>query len=258
MERATKDSGWAIPDSIATEAPWRWLAAGWADIWRNPLISLGYGAVFVLAGFGLSYLLWQAGLSAFIPVTAGSFALIGPLMAVGLYELSRRYERGETFTLSDIVFVKTASPIHIAYVGFLILFGLLVWVRIATLLYALFISGTYMPISKFSEFVLGTPQGLTMLVVGSIIGGFIAFTMYALTVFSIPMLMDRKTDILEATVKSFMTVMKNKAAMLLWAWLIAVFVAIGLATAFIGLVVVFPLLGHATWHAYRDVFGTAD
>lgn len=244
-----------VPDNISAEAPWRWLAEGWRDVWRNPLLSLGYGAVFVLAGAGISYWLFKAGLSAMIPVALGCFAMVGPLVAVGLYEMSDRYLRGERYTLGQILFVKTAPPIHIAYVGFIIMFALLVWVRIAIMLYALFASSTYLPLASFSEFVLGTPQGLAMLVVGSIVGAGIAFSIFALTAFSVPMLMDRKMDIMEATVRSIQVIVKNPAPMILWAWLIAVFLAVGLATAMVGLVVIVPLLGHATWHAYKDVFG---
>lgn len=242
------------PATLTSEAPWRWLAAGWDDIWSRPLISLGYGAAFVIAGAGVSFLLYRLGLSGWIPVFAGMFALVGPLIAVGLYEMSRRFQAGETFSLRDIIFVRVASPMQIAYIGFLILFVLLVWTRIAMLLYALFQSGTYLPLSQFSEFVLGTPQGLAMLVVGSVIGAGIGLALFAVTAFSIPMLMHREVDAFTAIVSSVRAVMNNKAAMLLWAWLIAIFVAVGLATLFIGLVVVFPLLGHATWHAYRDTF----
>lgn len=242
------------PAKVGKEAPWRWLAAGWDDLWRQPLISFGYGLVFVLIGLSISFGLWRVGLSSAIPVAAGAFALVGPLMAVGLYELSRRYQTGQSFALKDIIFVKTKSPIHIAYSGFVLLFGLMVWVRIAVLLYALFATSSYIPLSKFSEYVLSTPQGLAMLALGSVIGAFIGFAIFSFMALSVPMLMDRKMDILEATVRSIQAVINNPAAMLLWAWLIAVFIAVGLATAFMGLIVIFPLLGHATWHAYCEIY----
>ena len=219
-----------------------------------PVISLSYGGAFVAIGFALSFGLWRTGYESLIPVVAGCFAIVGPLMAVGLYEASRCRAAAAPVSLGEILFVKTASPLQLLYVGFVILFALLVWGRIAIMLYALFASSTYMPIADFSAFVLGTGQGLAMLLIGSIIGAGIAFAIFALTAFSIPLLMDQKTDIFTAVVASVAAVARNPGAMVLWAWLIAIFCAVGLATAFIGLVVIFPLLGYATWHAYRETF----
>ena len=245
----------AEPRSITAEAPWRWLAAGWKDLWRNPLISLGYGAVFVFLGLGLVAVLYSMGLSSMIPVFAGAFAIVGPLMAVGLYKMSRCYERGQPVKLSEILILRASSPLQFAYIGFIIFFGFLVWTRIAVLLYALFVSGTYLPLSKFSEFVLSTPQGLAMMVIGAVIGAGIAFVIFSLTAMSVPMILDRRVDALSAVLSSVKTVIKNPRPMILWAWLVGVFVAVGIATFFVGLIVIFPLLGHATWHAYREVFG---
>ncbi len=244
-----------VPEKVSKEAPWRWLAAGWQDIWRKPLFSLSYGLVFVLIGLAITAGLWQIGMSSTIPVAAGAFALVGPLMAVGLYEMSRRYQTGESLNLKGVVLVQTASPIHLFYVGFLLLFALMVWSRIALMLYALFISGTYLPLSAFAEFVFETPQGLSMLVVGTAIGGIIAFAIFAMTAFAVPLLMDRNMDALEAVVRSIQVIFKNPVPMMIWAWLIAGLLAIGTATGFLGLIIIFPLLGHATWHAYDDLFG---
>ncbi len=240
--------------SLSCEDPWNWLRKGWTDVWRDPMFSLGYGSLFVIGGLGINYYLLLSGLSAAIPVAIGAFTLVGPLMAVGLYELSRRHEAGESYSLMDIVLVKTKSPIHIAYIGFVIMFGLLVWVRIAIMIYALFASSSYLPITDFMQFVLETPAGLSMLVVGTIIGGGIALTLFAMCVFSIPMLMDRKMDAAEAVVRSIIVVKENPGVMLQWAWMVVFLVAVGIMTAFLGIIVVFPLLGHATWHAYRQVY----
>ncbi|MCI5047854.1 MAG: DUF2189 domain-containing protein [Aquisalinus sp.] len=239
---------------LTPESPWKWINKGWADIWKDPLLSLGYGFTFVMAGFGINYLLWEAGLSAMVPVAVGAFALVGPMMAIGLYEMSRRHESGEKYSAFDIIFVKAKSPLHIAYIGFIVMFALLVWIRIAIVLYALFVSSTYMPLSNFTEFVFETPQGLMMLVVGTAVGGVIAFAIFAMTAFSIPLLLDRKSNVLDAVIASMKVIKDNPGACFLWAWMIALLIAFGAATVLVGLMVVFPLLGHATWHAYRDVF----
>jgi len=250
--------GVIAPAAIDGEAPWRWLAAGWADMAAMPGLSLAYGGAFVGIGALIGAGLWRLGLASMIPVAAGGFALAGPLMAVGLYEASRRRAAGETPRLAEVAFVKTAAPMQLAYMGFVIMFGLFVWARIALLIYAIFVSSTYLPVYDFSAFVFGTGAGLAMLFTGSVVGAVVAFGIFVLTAFSIPMLLDRETDVFTAAASSIAAVARNTGPMLLWAWLIGVFIAVGLATAFLGLVIVFPLIGYATWHGYREVFGDAD
>lgn len=254
MEAQVTAPPWPKPNLVADDAPWAWLSAGWQDFKQDPVLSLGYGLVFVAAGYAMSIGLWRLGLSAFIPVAVGAFALVGPMMAMGLYELSRRREAGEPLEITKIVFVNAASPMQIAYVGFLIMFGLFVWARIAMLLYALFVSGTYLPLADFTTFALGTPQGLAMLGIGTVIGGMIAFVLFALTAFSIPMLMDRDTDFFTAIASSLDALKTNTKAVFLWAWIIGFSIVIGAATGLLAFLVLFPLLGHATWHAYRNMF----
>ena len=238
---------------IATDAPWRWLAAGWGDIKRAPAMSLGYGLAVVGAGLAINAILWRSGLSSWIPVMLGVFAILGPMIAVGLYEISRRLEAGEKVTLSGVLFVTMKSPTQILFIGFFLMFAVLVWVRAASLIYALFVSTSYLPLDDFLAFALSTSAGISMLVVGTIFGGAIAFCIYVMTVISIPMLMERDTDAFTAIAAGVEAVKKNPGAMLLWAWLIVIFIAAGVATLFVGLAIVFPLLGHATWHAYRDI-----
>lgn len=238
---------------IATDAPWRWLAAGWSDIKRAPVISIGYGLVVVGAGVAINTFLWRTGLSAWIPVMLGVFALLGPIIAVGLYEISRRLDKGESIGLADVIFVDMKAPTQILFIGFFLMFAVLIWVRAASLIYALFVSTSYLPLDDFLGFALSTIPGLSMLVVGTIAGGVIAFCIYVMTVLSIPMLMDRDIDAFTAVAAGAAAVRKNPGAMLLWAWLIVIFTAAGVATLFVGLALVFPLIGHATWHAYRDL-----
>lgn len=238
---------------ITTDAPWRWLGAGWNDIKRAPILSIGYGIVVVGAGLAINAYLWRAGLSSWIPVMLGVFALLGPLIAVGLYEISRRLEAGEPVRPGPMLFVNIKSPTQILFIGFFLMFAVLVWVRAASLIYALFISTSYMPLDDFLAFALTTAPGISMLIVGTAVGGVIAFCIYLLTVVSIPMLMDRDTDAFTAIAAGISAVKKNPGAMFLWAWLIVIFIAAGVASLFIGLAIVFPLLGHATWHAYREI-----
>ncbi|MFZ1989237.1 MAG: DUF2189 domain-containing protein [Alphaproteobacteria bacterium] len=238
---------------VSLEAPWRWLGQGWRDTWRRPVYSLGYGAALTLIGLALAGACWTLGFSALIPVLAGAFMLIGPILAVGLYEMSRRYEAGEDFKLKDILFVRTASRVQLFYLGFGLMFLILVWMRIATLLFALLVSNGYPDLNDFVTFALSTSNGLALIIIGTLIGGVIAFVVFAVSAISVPMLMDREIDFVTAIMASIDAVKRNPGPMLLWAWLIALLISFGLATLFIGLIFVFPLVGHATWHAYEEL-----
>ncbi len=242
---------------LTLDGPWRWLAAGWRDLFTSPLLSIGYGAAVMGGGLLIIAALWRAGLASLIPVALGVFALVGPLLAVCLYEMSRRIEAGEKPALWPVRFAGPRAPLQIAYVGFALFFAALVWVRIATLLYALFASGSYAPPGDFLMFALGTPQGIAMLAVGSLIGGAIAFAIFLLTVVSIPMLMNEHVDAFTAIFAGVKAFRRSPGVLVLWAWLIGIIIVGGVATMFVGLAVAFPLLGHATWHAYRDIRAAA-
>jgi uncharacterized membrane protein len=233
--------------------PWKWLAAGWNDLWRRPELSLGYGAAFVVLGLLITVGFWALGLESIVPALAAGFTLLGPVLAIGLYEMSRRYEAGEPVSLRTAAAVPLPSPAQMAFLAYALMFIYLIWVRLATLNYALFTYGDYTPIGEFVQFVLTTEAGLTMLVVGTAIGGFLALAAYAISVVSVPILLRHDVDVLTAMWISVRTVLRHPGPMLLWAWLIAILIAIGFATLFVGLVIVFPLIGHATWHAYRTI-----
>lgn len=239
------------------EDPWRWLAAGWRDIWLAPAWSLGYGLVFVLIGMAGTVGLWLADLESLVPVAAAGFALVGPVLAVGLYEISRRHEAGEPLRFLDIVFVRIADPPQFGFMVFFLIFLYLVWTRTAMLLYALFAQNNMLPIDEFVPFVLTTAPGLTMAVVGTAIGGILALIAFSGSVLSIPLLMRKRIDALTACAASARLVFEAPGPMLLWAWLIALLTALGIAFGFVGLIVIFPLIGHATWHAYRSIVDDA-
>jgi uncharacterized membrane protein len=239
----------------AMDDPWKWLSLGWRDLWRAPLFSLGYGLVFVFVGLGGTLGLWALGMESLVPVVAAGFALVGPILAVGLYEMSRCMEQGEPLVLRDIALPRIAAPLQLAFMAFLLMFIYLVWLRAATLLFAFFIYDNFMPLADFVGFVLTTPEGLAMMVIGTTIGALLALVAFALSALSIPMLMRKDVDVMTAMSASVEVVMDAPGPMLLWAWLIVVLMVFGVATMFVGLVVIFPLIGHATWHAYRSIVG---
>lgn len=251
----------AIPQirKIPFDAPWKWLAAGGQDMCRIPGISLTYGAIFALVSLVILVgLFLTGGLYLLLPL-AGGFLLLGPMIAVGLYEASRRLEEGEPVTFADTVTVGTRSPGQLAFMGAALLVIYFAWVEIAFLLFMMFIGPTDLPpIGEFMPMLLLTWNGLGLLIVGTAVGAAMALFVFAATAVSIPMLMRRRIDIVTASVTSIQAVLRNPAPMTLWAALIAAMMALAFATLFLGMIVVFPLIGHATWHAYRNLIGAAS
>jgi uncharacterized membrane protein len=239
---------------IRSEEPFYWLAAGWHDLWTTPLISVGYGVLFALIALGLTAGLTALGWQALMLPLVGGFLLVGPLAAVGLYEVSRRLERGESVGIQDIVAATRHAPGQVRFFGAVLLFVFFVWGNLAFTLLMGFLGGSAIPpLRDFVLTLLFTPEGLGLLVVGSAVGGILAVIVYAISAISLPLLMTRELDVVTAMLASLEAVLKNPWPMALWAILIAGFILLGIATAFLGFIVAFPLIGHATWHAFRSL-----
>ncbi|WP_165943398.1 DUF2189 domain-containing protein [Roseicella aquatilis] len=240
--------------SIRTDRPWVWLTAGWRDMQASWPITLAYGGAVCLAGWIVSLLLFEAGtLWAILPTTSGFF-LVGPLVAAGLYEASRLREAGQQPSLADMLAPFRRNGSQIAFVGVVLLVIHLFWVRVAGLLFMLFFGQHGLPnIDRLPQAMLQSDQLLPFLVIGTGFGCVLAAASFAVAAVSIPMLVDREVSALEAITVSIQAVVENWRAMLLWAGLIVVFTGLALVPFYLGLVLVFPLVGHATWHAYRDL-----
>lgn len=238
---------------IPLDAPWKWLAAGWRDIWRVPQVSLAYGAIFTAVSLVIVIGLYFAGaLSLALPL-AGGFLLLGPMFAVGLYESSRRIGEDENIALADMLRFGVKSPGQLAFMGVFLLIIYFIWLEIAFLLFMLFLGPQSLQLENIVPTLLFTGPGLGLLITGTAAGAVLALTVFAVTAVSIPLLMRRKVDAVTAAVTSIQTVAVNPPAMLLWAVLIAGMTAFAFVTLFVGLIIIFPLVGHATWHAYRDL-----
>jgi uncharacterized membrane protein len=241
-------------EEIAFDAPWSWLASGWRDLWAAPRVSLTYGAVFTALSIGLTLGLMMSGLTSLVLALAGGFLLIGPIAAVGLYETSRRLEAGEDVHLRHVLRAGAKAPGQLGFFGAILAFAYLAWVQIAFLLFMLFLDTNPLPPpSQFLPTLLFTPRGLGLLVAGTIAGGLLALLVFSISAISVPLLLTRRLDAVTAIGASLSAVRCNPKPMLLWAGLIAGFMALGIATLCVGLVLVFPLIGHATWHAFRDL-----
>jgi uncharacterized membrane protein len=240
---------------VALDAPWEWLAAGWRDLWTVPSISLTYGALFAALAAAMALGLTVGGLESLILAFGGGFLLIGPMAAVGLYETSRRLQQGQRPTLRGVLMSVRGAKGQLGFFGAILAFCYFLWLQLASLLFMLFFGGgrPWPPVSDFVPTLLFTPHGLGLLVVGAIVGGILAALVFSISAVSVPLLMTRRLDAVSAIAVSLRAVRANWQPMALWAALIAGFMALGITTIFVGLVVMFPLVGHATWHAFRDV-----
>ena len=244
---------------VPFDAPYSWLAAGWRDMRRVPRVSLAYGVIFAGAGVLLSFGLTEVGLQSLILVLAAGFILVGPMIAAGLYETSRRLEKSEPVSLASTLRAGFFERGQLAYMGLLLMLIYLAWVEIALLLFMLFLGPQPMPpLEAFVPTLLLTPRGLGLLTVGTGVGMALAATVFAVSAVAVPLLMVERVDVVTAALTSISACRKNPKAMALWAALIAGAMLIGFVTLFFGLVIMFPLIGHATWHAFRDLVERDD
>lgn len=246
----------AAPRRVPFDAPWNWLAAGWRDMWAIPGISLSYGALFALSALALGAGLWAIGAPALFPTLSGGFLLIGPLVAVGLYEASRKLAEGKTPTLGCVVKAGLRARGQLMFFGAVLLFAFMIWMQMALLLLMLFLGDAGLPPPEaFMHALLFTPNGLGLLVVGTLVGGLIAGIVFAVAAVAVPLLLVAEVDAVTAARASIAAVWHNLKPMTLWAGLIVCLMAGGFASLLLGLVIAFPLIGHATWHAYQDIYG---
>jgi uncharacterized membrane protein len=239
---------------VPLDRPWVWLTAGWRDLVAVPGVSLAYGLVPVIAGwlavlsmlrFDLPYLV--------LPLSAGFF-FVGPFLAVGLYEVSRRREAGSVEDGGTTLLAWRRNPDQIALMGLLLLLFHLAWMRLAQLLFALFEWQTVSSWDRFTDVIWTSSRSLPFLALGITLGGVLAAVAFAIGAFSMPYLLDRRdSNMFEAIATSVAAVRLNLRPMALWAGLIVLLVALGMVPGLLGLLVTVPLVAHATWHAYRDV-----
>lgn len=240
------------------DSPLKWASRGWDDMLRTPVFSLGYGFVFTAAGLLLTWTLFNMGWLAALPMLAAGFMLVGPFLAIGLYAMSRRYEEGAEIDASVIRPSRFAEPQQLAYVALAMVLGFLLWSLLALFLFAIFTEGQTLALQDFIKFVLSTGEGLTLLFVGSIVGGVLALFVFSYSALSIPILLEHKVDAMTAMTASMRLMKEAPGPMLVWAWIVALYTFFGLATLFVGLIFVFPMMGHATWHAYREMVARPD
>jgi uncharacterized membrane protein len=236
--------------SVQTADCWHWLALGWKDLSARPVVSIAYGSIFVAGGLLLTVgLKWLGMLYLITPLIAG-FLLVAPALSVGLYELSRRREQGEALSFFAALWAWRRNTFHLLTAGLVLMLFLMIWVRLAALIFAVSFPYTNMTMAGIIG-ALWSWDGAAFLAIGTAVGGVLALVAFVFGALSLPMMVDRRVDVFSAAIVSAQAVARNRKAMLLWAAILVSLSVIGFLSAFIGLAVVLPLLGHATWHAYR-------
>lgn len=235
---------------VPATAPFAWLKAGWQDMRAAPLVSVGYGSIFVVLGLILTVGLAELDMLYLLTPLVAGFLLVAPLLAVGLYDMSRRLESGRRPGFWPAVFAWRANTFHILTAGLVLMLFLMIWVRIAALIFALVFPYTNMSWHALGQ-SLASADGAVFLGLGTAVGAVFAAAAFLCAAVSLPLMLDRRCDVFTAVLVSALAVFANARAMALWAGLIVAVTGLGLLTGLIGVAFSLPLIGHATWHAYR-------
>jgi uncharacterized membrane protein len=236
---------------VGFSAPLGWLGRGWKDLRRQPAASLFYGLAIAVAGALI------LGVTAQLPYVFAAaitgFLLVAPMLAAGLYELSRRYLAGEPATLPDSMVAWKRNPS--ALVGFALLSILAgtAWQVASVVIVALFYKGPALTPAAMMIEILVNPQHYLLFFVYMCAGGLLAALVFAVSVVSMPMLVDRRCDLLTALATSVNAVAENPLPLALWAVILMLLTGLGFATLLLGMIVILPWLGHASFHAYKDL-----
>jgi uncharacterized membrane protein len=229
------------------------LGKGLSDFKRAPLFGLFFGGVYALGGIAIALSLTVWNIPWMIYPIAIGFPLIGPFLAVGLYEVSRRLETGKPLSWREVLgVIWLQRQRELAWMAFVMLFVFWVWMYQVRLLVAIILArSSFSTLDRFLHVVFTTSQGWTFLAVGHVVGAILAMVLFSITVVSIPLLLDRESDFVTAMITSVKAVTTSPVPMLAWGVFVTLAVIVSSVPMFLGLVVVLPVLGHATWHLYR-------
>ncbi|NLD70071.1 MAG: DUF2189 domain-containing protein [Limnobacter sp.] len=237
-----------VRENVPLAAPLRWLALGWGDLVASRFRGSFYGLVFALMGASIA-LIWRTQWQLTMGLTAGFF-LLGPFVCTGVYELSRQLERGEGRNLPASMICWRRNLGAIAFFAAILTFLMVVWARVSVVLFAL-ASTTEYPTMRGMIAQIVSPTNIEFLVLWVTVGFVFASLVFAISVVSVPLMLDRRTDTMMAIFTSARALATNPGPVYLWALLIVALIGVSLATWYWLLLLTAPLVGHATWHAYR-------
>ena len=235
------------------------LAAGMRDFQAAPRQSIVFGLLYAAGGMGILLCLTVLGMTYLAYPLAAGFALIGPFVAAGLYDISRQLEAGDRPSLGR-AWSRIRSRGEIAWMAFVVMFVFIVWMYQVRLLMALFLghAGSFASLREFITVAVTTNEGLLFLLIGNGVGAVLALVLFSLTVVSFPLVLDRDVDFVTAMVTSVRAVSANPVPMIGWAAVVVMVLFVSALPFFLGLIVTLPVLGHATWHLYKRVVAPAE
>lgn len=229
-------------------APFDWLRAGWSDLKSHPAPSLFFGFVIALISQAVTAATWQWGnLGLYLGLVSG-FVFVAPALAMAFYVISKEHAAGSSVAVIASLRLALAAWKRSLVLAVLLIVVLLIWARAANTLYIFYPSINH---PKPSELAL-------FLSIGTVVGALFSLVVFAMSAFSLPMLLDRKVDAVTAVITSINAVLRNKQAMAVWSIVIVGSVLTGLVTAWLSFIVVMPWIGHATWHAYQSTIDASD
>ncbi|KIC12557.1 membrane protein [Leisingera sp. ANG-M1] len=236
------------------------LKAGFSDFLARPFLSGFFGLFY--AAFGILFvwcLVWLGKIWMIIPAAVG-FPLVAPFAAAGLYEMSRRLQKGESFGWFEIFTVMARQrKREMGWMAFVTLFIFWVWIYQVRLWLAITLKNTsFSDFDGFLNIVFFTPQGWTFLAIGTCAGAALSVVLFSVTVVAMPMLLDRETNFVSAMLTSIRVVTENPLVMLSWAVIISAAMLLSMVPAFLGLIFTLPVLGHTTWHLYQRAVPPAE
>ena len=228
-------------------APFVWLALGWRDFLRAPGIGLFYGGCFMVMGWALMAVYRHA--PAYMLALSAGFLLMGPFLCLGLYRTSQRLEAGQRPDFGDSLLAWDTRTAQLAIFGFVLLVLEMLWGRSTMVIFAVSFDG--MPDFKGSLLALLDPENIGFITAWTAVGAVFAGLIFSVSVISIPMILHRQTDAITAGLTSMRLVLTQTGVMVWWGVLITLIVVLAMLPGFAGLLVAGPVIGHATWHAYR-------
>jgi uncharacterized membrane protein len=228
------------------------LSNGWHDFLQAPGFGLVIGGLVALFGIMIAASVTWFNMPWMVYPFAIGFPLVGPFLAVGLYDVSRRLHHNEHPRWRDVwQTIWAQRRREVSWMAFVVLFVFWVWVYQVRLLMALFLGRqSFSTMSRFLDVLTSTNEGLWFLILGHIIGAALALILFSITVISIPLLLERELDMVTAMITSVRTVLASPVVMLGWGVIVTLLVIAASLPLFLGLIVVLPVLGHATWHIY--------
>jgi len=228
--------------NIEILAPLRWLSLGWKDYKKAPKYSVIYGFAVVLISYFIFSIAWVFNSITLALALLSAFIFIAPILCIGLYSIARQIKNNQAINFRKSL-KHGLRPYGDLMIFIIIMMVIsLLWARAASMIHIFFPANSESDLTSF----------LTFLGIGLVVGSIFAILIFSISVFSLPMIMDKKTDMVTACISSINAVLRNKAVMLFWSMIIVILTGIGILTAFLGFLVIVPLLGYATWHGYSE------